>query len=215
MSLPSVAARQFPPTPARHQSLPAAYARPHPSTRTRRTLASTSPLTLACDRHYTPAPALHTSTHQKAAHRCPTPARHQPLRAGSAHPHPSRRTRRPSLPCTSVPPTHARTLRSPPRLHTKTTPIAVPPLHAAKPCAPTALTPTPPHPRDAHLCPAPGRHQPMRADCAGRHSSTRSRRSSLPRPCSAPTPARRLRSTPPLHTTTPPIAATPLHATNP
>ena len=76
-----------------------------------------------------------------------------------------------------MPPTSARRLRSPPPLHTKKPPIAIP----------TALARTPRHQRAAHRCP----------DSKRPHPFTPRRWPSLPRQCSPP----------PLHTETPPMAA--------
>jgi len=151
----------------------------------------------------------------RETHFCPALTRHLIPRADYARPHPATPTRRPYLPCPGMPLTHARRLLSPPSIHTKTPSIAALPLHATNPCALKALELTPPHQRAAHLCPAPARHQPLRADWAHPHPSTQRRRSSLPRPCTPHTVRRRLRSPPPLQANATPIYALRLYDTNP
>jgi len=162
-----------------------------------------------------PTAAPPTPPHQQAAHRCPTPARNQPLRADCAHLHLSRPTRRPSLPCPCMTPTHARQLRWSLPLHKKTPPIAAPPQRAINACAPPGSAPTSSNQSAAHLRPAPARHKPLSADCAEPLRSTPTRRQLLPRPCAPPTLALRLRSPSHVYTNAPPISALPLDATNP
>jgi len=159
--------------PARRPSSPCPCTRPSLARRLRspKTLQTTLPLMAAPPLHATnpcaPTKLSPTFPHQDAANRCPTLSRHPPLRAGSSLLHPSAPSRCPSLLCHWMTPTHARRLRSSLPLHTKTLPIAAPPLHATNPFAPTARAPTSPNQRATHLCPAPGCHQLMRADCAG------------------------------------------------